>query len=364
VLTDAALHNAMVVYAACGGSTNLLLHIPAVAFSARLRRPTVDDWSAINRQVPRLVDVLPNGPVGHPTIQLYLAGGVPEMMLHLRTLGLLKLDAITVSGRTLGDVLEWWETSTRREAVREQLVKRDGVDPGNVIMSAEVARERGLTSTVCFPTGNLAPEGSVIKSTAIDADVVDDDGVYRKTGPARVFTAERDAIEAIKSGKIQAGDVIVLICRGPMGAGMEETYQLTSALRYLDFGKHVAIITDARFSGVSTGACIGHVGPEALADGPIGKVHDGDLIQIVVDRNTLEGTLDLIGDGDREFSPAEGAALLATRQPQMSLKPDADLPDDTKLWALLQKLGGGTWGGCVYDVDAIESALSKSALSN
>jgi putative YjhG/YagF family dehydratase len=364
ILTDAALHNAMVVHAACGGSTNLLLHIPAVAFSAGIRRPTVDDWSAINRQVPRLVDVLPNGPVGHPTIQLYLAGGVPEMMLHLRTLGLLKLDAITVSGRTLGDVLEWWETSTRREAVREQLVKRDGVDPGNVIMSAEVARERGLTSTVCFPTGNLAPEGSVIKSTAIDADVVDDDGVYRKTGPARVFTAERDAIEAIKSGKIQAGDVIVLICRGPMGAGMEETYQLTSALRYLDFGKHVAIITDARFSGVSTGACIGHVGPEALADGPIGKVHDGDLIQIVVDRNTLEGTLDLIGDGDREFSPAEGAALLATRQPQMSLKPDADLPDDTKLWALLQKLGGGTWGGCVYDVDAIESALSKSALSN
>jgi xylonate dehydratase len=358
VLTDDALHNGMVVHAACGGSTNLLLHIPAVAFAAGLKRPTVDDWSIINRQVPRIVDVLPNGPKGHPTIQLYLAGGVPEIMLHLRSLDLLKLDALTVSGQRLGDVLEWWESSDRRAAVREQLVKRDGVDPDQVIMSADVARQRGLTSTVCFPTGNLAPEGSVIKSTAIDADVVDDDGVYRKTGPARVFTAERDAIEAIKSGQIHAGDIIVLICRGPMGAGMEETYQLTSALRYLDFGKHVAIVTDARFSGVSTGACIGHVGPEALADGPIGRVYDGDLIRIMVNRNTLDGTLDLVGDGEKEFTPEEGAAILESRTPQLDLKPDPDLPDDTKLWALLQKLSGGTWGGCVYDVDAIEKALS------
>jgi dihydroxyacid dehydratase/phosphogluconate dehydratase len=259
----------------------------------------------------------------------------------------------------LGSVLEWWEKSERREAVREQLIKRDGVDPNNVIMSADVARERGLSSTVCFPKGNLAPEGSVIKSTAIDPEVVDEDGVYRKTGPARVFTAERDAIEAIKANKIKAGDVVVLICRGPLGAGMEETYQLTSALRYLDFGKHVAIVTDARFSGVSTGACIGHVGPEALADGPIGKVHDGDLIRIRVDRNTLEGTLDLVGVGDRNLTPEEGAELLATRPAQLDLKPDKDLPDDTKLWALLQKLGGGTWGGCVYDVNALETALSR-----
>lgn len=359
IVTDDAMHNAMIVHAACGGSTNLLLHIPAIAFSAGLRRPTVEDWNKINRQVPRLVDVLPNGPVGHPTIQMYLAGGVPELMLHLRTLGLLKLDAMTVSGRTVGDVLEWWEKSERRKAVREQLVQRDGIDPGNVIMSAEQARKRGLTSTACFPTGNLAPEGSVIKSTAIDDEVVDDDGVYRKTGPARVFTTERDAIKAIKSGKVKAGDIVVLMCRGPLGAGMEETYQLTSALRYLEFGKHVAIVTDARFSGVSTGACIGHVGPEALAGGPIGKVYNGDLIRIVVDRNTLHGTLDLIGDGTREFSAEEGAALLASRTPQVELHADPDLPDDTKLWALLQKLGGGTWGGCVYDVDALEQALSK-----
>jgi xylonate dehydratase len=361
ILTADSIHNAMVMHAACGGSTNLLLHIPATAFAAGLERPTVDDWSRINRQVPRLVDVLPNGPVGHPTVQMFLAGGVPEVMLHLRTLGLLKLDAMTVTGRSLGDVLEWWESSNRRTELRAELTRRDGVNPDDVIMSPEKAKERGLTSTVCFPVGNIAPEGSVIKSTAIDPTVVDEDGVYRNTGSARVFTAERDAIAAIKQGKIKAGDIVVLICRGPMGAGMEETYQLTSALKYLDFGKHVAIITDARFSGVSTGACIGHVGPEALAGGPVGKIRNGDRIRIEINRTTLEGSINFIGEGDREFSPEEGARILAERPADPSLAADPDLPDDTRLWALLQKFGGGTWGGCVYDVDAIEQALNAAS---
>ena len=360
ILTSDSIHNAMVVHAACGGSTNLLLHIPATAFAAGLQRPTVDDWSRINRKVPRLVDVLPNGPVGHPTVQMFLAGGVPEVMLHLRTLGLLKLDALTVTGRSLGDVLEWWESSDRRPTLRKELTKRDGVNPDDVIMLPDKAKERGLTSTVCFPVGNIAPEGSVIKSTAIDPTVVDEDGIYRNTGNARVFTAERDAIAAIKQGQIKAGDIIVLICRGPMGAGMEETYQLTSALKYLEFGKHVAIITDARFSGVSTGACIGHVGPEALAGGPVGKIRNGDRIRIEIDRNTLDGSINFIGEDDREFSPEEGAKILAERSADSSLAADPELSDDTRLWALLQKFGGGTWGGCVYDVDAIERALNHT----
>src|ERR1700746_954277 len=167
-------------------------------------------------------------------------------------------------------------------------------------MSPERARAKGLTSTVTFPRGNLAPEGSVIKSTAIDSSVVDADGVYRKTGPARVFVREKHAIAAIKNpgaDGIKAGDVLVLICRGPIGAGMEEIYQITAALKHLSFGKQIAVLTDARFSGVSTGACIGHVGPEALAGGPIGKVRDGDLIRIFVDRIKLEGTIDLVGQG-------------------------------------------------------------------
>ena len=366
ILTEDSIHNAMVTHAAFGGSTNLLLHIPAIAHAAGLRRPTVEDWTRVNRMVPRLVDVLPNGPVGHPTVRVFLAGGVPEVMLHLRDLGLLRLDALTVQGRTLGEMLEMWERSERRKRLRERLLAEDGVDPNDVIMSPQRARERGLTSTVTFPVGNLAPEGSVIKSTAIDPSVVDPDGVYRKIGPARVFTSERAAIAAVKGlsdRPIRPGDIIVLIGRGPMGSGMEEVYQLTAALRHLPWGKEVALITDARFSGVSTGACIGHVGPEALAGGPIGRVREGDIIQIVIDRVRLEGRIDLIGHEGQHYSPEEGAAVLASRDPHPDLAPDPDLPDDTRLWAALQNASGGTWGGCVYDVEAIIELLEMGRLS-
>jgi putative YjhG/YagF family dehydratase len=361
ILTEASLRNAMTVHAAFGGSTNLLLHIPAVAHAAGLRRPVVEDWQAINRKIPRLVDALPNGPVGHPTVRVFLAGGVPEVMLHLRALGLVDETCLTATGEPLGSVLDWWRGSERRRRLRDLLHEQDRVDPDDVIMSPSGARERGLTSTVTFPRGNLAPQGAVIKSTAIDPSVVDADGVYRKTGPARVFLTERGVIAAIKSHGpvgIKAGDIIVLMCRGPMGAGMEEIYQVTSALKHLSFGKHVAVLTDARFSGVSPGACIGHIGPEALAGGPIGKVRDGDLIQIIIDRNRLEGSLDLVGEGERRFGPEEGTRVLAARSPRPDLAPDPHLPADTRLWAALQSAGGGTWGGCVYDVEAIVTAMA------
>jgi len=360
VLTEAAIRNAMVVHAAFGGSTNLILHIPAIAFAAGLPRPTVDDWHAINVKVPRLVSVLPNGPFYHPTVRAFLAGGVPEVMLHLLDLGLLDETVLTITGEPLGNVLAWWKTSERRARLRQVLFEQDGVDPDLVIMSPSQARERGLTSTVTFPRGNLAPEGSVIKSTAIDPSVVDPDGTYRKTGPARVFTRERAAIAAIKGQSeqpIKPGDILVLVGRGPAGAGMEEIYQITAALRHLAFGKHVAVLTDARFSGVSTGACIGHISPEALAGGPIGKLRDGDLIRIVVDRINLEGSLDLVGADGMEFDADGGARVLAGRSPHPLLSPDPDLPDDTRLWAALQAVGGGTWGGCVFDTDAIVATL-------
>ncbi|WP_422930794.1 YjhG/YagF family D-xylonate dehydratase [Singulisphaera sp. PoT] len=363
ILTPAAIRNAMTVHAAFGGSTNLLLHIPAIAFAAGLPRPTVEDWHAINVKVPRLVSVLPNGPNYHPTVRAFMAGGVPEVMLHLRQLGLLELSALTVTGKPLGDVLDWWESSERRARLRERLAKEDGVEPESVIMSPELARANGLTSTVTFPRGNIAPEGSVIKSTAIDPTVVDADGVYRKIGPARVFSREKEAIAAIKGlgeNPIKPGDVLVLMGRGPMGAGMEEIYQITSALKHLSFGKHVAVITDARFSGVSTGACIGHVGPEALAGGPIAKVRDGDTIRIIVDRIKLEGSVDMIGVGGVEISPEEAARILGEREPLPGLSPDPDLPEDTRLWAALQAVGGGTWGGCVYDPDAIIARLQTT----
>ena len=353
IVTEAALRNAMVTHAAFGGSTNLILHLAAIAHAAGLGRPTAADWAQVNRRVPRLVDALPNGPRNFATIQVFLAGGVPEVMLHLRRAGLLDEGALTVSGETLGRMLDWWENSARRARLRQLLQERDGIDPDDVIMDPDSAARRGLTSTVCFPHGNLAPEGAVIKSTAIDPAVLDADAVYRMRGPARVFTSEPAAIAAIKSGGIQAGDVVVLMGRGPKGAGMEETYQLTSALKYLDFGKHVAVVTDARFSGVSTGACIGHVSPEALAGGPLGKVRDGDIIEIVIDRNRLEGQVNLVGPGGVE----DGSRMLEEREPWPGLAPDPDLPDDTRLWAALQDASGGAWAGAVYDVDRILRVL-------
>jgi putative YjhG/YagF family dehydratase len=350
ILTPAAVHNAMAVHAAFGGSTNLILHLTAVAHQAGVRRPTVADWNRVNRAVPRLVDVLPNGPRSFMTAQVFMAGAVPEVMLHLRKAGLLELDALTVAGEKLDALLDWWEQSERRVKVRASLQEGEGVDPALVIMDPDSARSRGLTPTVCFPKGNLSPQGSVVKSTSIDPSVVGADGVYRKVGPARVFLSERDAIQAIKSGRIKEGDVMVLMCRGPLGSGMEETYQSTSALKHLSFGKNVALITDARFSGVSTGACIGHISPEALAGGPIGKVQDGDVIQIVIDRNRLEGSIDLLGpDGTAD----SGTALLNARPLRPDLQADPGLPADTRLWAALQDISGGAWGGAVYDVDAI-----------
>ena len=360
ILTSKAVHNAMAVHAAFGGSTNLIMHLPAVAHAAGLKRPEAVDWIRVNRLVPRLVDALPNGPVGHPTVQVFQAGAVPEVMLHLRKLGLLELDALTVSGEKLEIVLDWWEQCERRQALRQNLRDRDGVDPDNVIISPDKARARGLTATVTFPHGNLAPGGSVIKSTSIDPCVVDSDGVYRKRGPARVFTTEAAVIAALKghdANSIRSGDVIVLMCRGPMGSGMEEIYQITSALKHLSFGKQIAVITDARFSGVSTGACIGHVTPEALAGGPLGKVLEGDMIEIVIDRHNLEGFVNLVGEGDTYIGVQLGTELLARRSFRPDLSHDPRLPDDTRLWAALQNASGGTWGGCVFDADAIIAAL-------
>ena len=357
ILTNAAIRNAMVVHAAFGGSTNLLLHIPAIAYAAGLKRPTVADWTAVNRQVPRLVDSLPNGP--YATVQVFLAGAVPEVMLHLREAGLLDTSVKTVSGESLDASLDWWKQSNRRQQLRRELTQRDGIDPDDVIMSPDRAHAHGLTSTICFPVGNLAPEGSVIKSTAIDSSLVDENEVYRHLGPAKVFVTEEGAIKAIKSGDVARGDVLVLICGGPAGAGMQEIYQITAALKQLPHCKHVALLTDARFSGVSTGACIGHVSPEALAAGPIGKVLEGDQIEIVIDRKSLAGSVQLVGDADRIFGAEQGTLVLAERKSRPDLAPHPQLPDDTRLWAALVQASGGVWGGCIYDADKIIAKLER-----
>ena len=365
ILTSHAIENAMLVHAAFGGSTNLLLHIPAIAHAAGLTPPSITDWIRVNRSTPRLVDALPNGPRGHPTVQVFMAGGVPEVMLHLRRLGLLHGDVITATGDTLDTTLDWWESSERRARARARLASGASVMPDNVIMSPDAARQAGLTSTVVFPVGNIAPHGSVIKATAMDQSVVGPDNIYRHVGPARVFTDERDAIRAVKGASdrpIGPGDVIVLIGNGPSGTGMQETAQITIALKYLPWGKEVALVTDGRFSGFSTGACVGHVGPEALHGGPIGRLRDDDLIEIIVDREALTGSVDMIGADGTRLTTAECVALLASRPSHPSLAPHEALPDDTRLWAALQRASGGTWAGCVYDVDRIIAALEATPL--
>ena len=372
----------MVIHAAFGGSTNLLLHIPAIAHAAGLRRPTASDWAEVNREVPRIVDALPNGPMGFATVQVFLAGGVPEVMLHLRGAGLLDCSVMTVTGCTLDENLNWWEQSHRRCRLKARLEELDGVNPDDVVLSADRARLRGLTPTICFPVGNLSPEGSVIKSTAIDSSLIDETNTYRHRGPARVFTTEAAAIEAIKLGTVQQGDVLVLICGGPLGAGMQETYQITAALKSLPHCKHVAVLTDARFSGVSTVRVSDPAASRWHAEIRLGSVGatirdlrsqngtfvnrsrtsqriltDGDLIEIVIDRSALHGTVNFVGHTGEVLSHAEGARRLAARPSREDLAPHPALPDDTRLWAALVQASGGVWGGCVYDTDAIISIL-------
>ena len=357
VVTEGAVRNALAAFAAFGGSTNFLLHLPAIAHAAGVRAPTLAEWKSVHARVPRLVDALPNGP--HPTVRVFLAGGVPEVLLHLRNLGLLDLSARAATGETLGDTLRWWEGSARRRRLRERLRETDGVEPGDVIMSPEAARARGLTSTVSFIGGNLAPQGAIVKSTAIDPSLVGADGVYRHVGPAHVFTSEKAAIAAIKGQggeRVKPGEVLVLAGLGPRGAGMQEVYQVTAALRYLDLARTVALVTDARFSGVSTGPCIGHVAPEALSGGPIGRLRDGDAVRVVVDTRRLEGSIDFVRPAlDGTLVPADDE--LAARPPHPGLAPDPDLPDDTRLWAALQEASGGPWAGSVYDVERIVRLL-------
>lgn len=346
IVTERSVRNAMMVHAAVGGSTNLYLHLPAIAHAAGLSRPTAEAWSEVNHAVPRLVDALPNGPRNYATVQVFLAGGVPEVMLRLADMGVLDLDVATVSGTSLGENLDWWEGSERRRALRERLA-REGVDPDDVI------RQVGnpLPGTVTIAHGNLAPDGAIVKSTAIQKDLLTSDGRYDVTGRARVFTSEGEAMTAIKRRDVQPGDIVVLIGVGP-SFGMPETYQITSALKHIDDAGKIPLITDGRFSGVSTGPCVGHITPEAAAGGPLGRIRDGDPIRLQIDTRRLTGSVDALVAPD----------VLGARPMHPGLEEaHRNLTDDTKLWAALQALSGGSWGGCVYDADAIIAAIGEGA---
>ena len=366
ILTPSAIRNAMIIHAACGGSSNLIIHLAAIAYHAGIKRPTVQEWDEVNRLVPRLVDVLPNGPNGYSTAQFFLAGGVPELMCRLKDLDLLELEALTCTGDSIGANLEAWEKSVRRKRFRDLLIKLDQINPDDVIHTKEKAAGKGMTSTLCFPTGNLAPDGSVIKSTAIDSSMLDQNGIYKQTGPAKVFTTEREAVRAVKGlgdCKIQPGDIIILSGRGPLGAGMEEVAQVALALKHLSWGKQVALLTDARFSGVSTGACIGHISPEALAGGPIGKIVDNDLIQLALATKNLGGSINFVGSIEEKLDFQKAENILNERNPNEKLEADPRLHADTKLWAALQNISGGTWGGCVFDTEKIIKTLHAGQIA-
>ena len=236
VLTDAAVRNAMIVHAAFGGSTNLCCTCRRSRTRPDCRRPTVDDWSEVNREMPRLVDALPNGPQNVPTVQVFLAGGVPEVMLHLRRAGLLDTSVVTVTGATLDAHARLVGAIRTAGVAARVLQERDGIDPDEVIMPPDVARQRGMTSTVMFPERQSRARRLGDQEHRDRPSVVGADGVYRKTGPARVFRTEKSAVKAIKDGKDTGrATCVVLICRGPMGSGMEEIYEITSALRVSGF---------------------------------------------------------------------------------------------------------------------------------
>ena len=352
ILTPGAFKNAMLVHAAMGGSTNLLLHLPAIARSAGLEAPSLEQWLEINRLVPRIVDVLPNGPNNFMTVQVFLAGGVQEVMLHLREMGVLDLSCLTVTGKNIDQNLDDWQKSERRIRFKEILYTKDGVDPEDVIMSPDKASEKGIARTLAFLSGNLAPQGAIVKSTSISPNLYSSSGNYYHEGRARVFYDESSAIAAVKSTgdqRVLPGEVIVLLGRGPMGAGMPETAQITSALKYTKALSENVLITDGRFSGFSSGPCIGHVGPESLSGGPIGKLRDGDKIKIEINKDNCVGRIDYVGDVD----------VFQKRPMNPNLKEDPNMPESVKLWAALQNTGGGTWGGCVPNVREIIKKLNS-----
>ncbi|HEU5034255.1 MAG TPA: dihydroxy-acid dehydratase [Mycobacteriales bacterium] len=267
ILTKPAFENAITLVMALGGSTNAVLHLLAIAHEARVDL-SLDDFNRIGDRTPHLADVKPFG--RYVMSDVDKVGGVPVVMRALLDAGLLHGDALTVTGRTLADNLADVHTP----------------DPdGKVIhaLSDPIHRTGGLT----ILRGSLAPDGAVVKTAGFDATVVE--------GTARVFDTEQPAMDAVTQGKLRAGDVVVIRYEGPRGGpGMREMLAVTGAIKGAGLGKDVLLLTDGRFSGGTTGLCVGHVAPEATDGGPIALVRDGDRIRL----DLTTRTLDLLVDED------------------------------------------------------------------
>ncbi len=296
ILTEAAFRNAIVVHSALGGSTNATLHLPAIARELGIEL-SVELFDEIGRTVPHIGNLTPGG--RHVTESFWFAGGVPRVQMALRKY--LDLDALTVTGRTLGENLE--------EIARSGFFGRNegylhnyGLTPEDVILPPERAKETG---TIAVLKGNLAPEGSVVKYSACAEDM------RALRGRARVCDSEEEAYAAVVAGELEPGEILVIRYEGPRGSGMPEMFMTTEAIvcdRKLK--GRVSLVTDGRFSGATSGAAIGHVSPEAAAGGPLAYIRTGDIIAYDIEKRTL----DVVGFDGREVSPAEAERILAERR--------------------------------------------------
>jgi dihydroxy-acid dehydratase len=305
IITKQSLENAIAIVMAFGGSTNAVLHLLAIAHEAKVELH-LEDFHRIGSKVPLLADVKPFG--RYVMSDVDRVGGVPVVMRALLDAGLMNGDCLTVTGKTMA----------------ENLADLDSPDPDGDIVHA-MTNPMGGTGGISILGGSLAPEGAVCKTAGIPVDVFE--------GPAKVYERERAAMDALESGDIQAGDVVIIRYEGPKGGpGMREMLMITGAIKGAGLGKDVMLITDGRFSGGTTGLCIGHVAPEAVDGGPIAFVEHGDKVRI----NISERTLDLL---------VEESVLVERRK---NFKPVAHKYDRGVL-AKYAKLVGSASNGAVCD---------------
>jgi dihydroxy-acid dehydratase len=275
IMTKEAFENAIAVVMAFGGSTNAVLHLLAIAHEAEVKL-TLDDFVRVGAKVPHLANVKPFGK--HVMFDVDRIGGVPVVMKALLDAGLMHGDCLTVTGKTMA----------------ENLAHIAPPDPDGKVLRS-LSNPIHPTGGITILGGSLAPEGAVVKSAGFDSDVFE--------GTARVFDGERAAMDALEDGTIVAGDVVVIRYEGPKGGpGMREMLAITGAIKGAGLGKDVLLMTDGRFSGGTTGLCVGHIAPEAVDAGPIAFLRDGDRIRLDVGK----GTLDVLVDADEFESRKAG----------------------------------------------------------
>lgn len=297
IVTMKSFENAIMVHAAISGSTNSLLHIPAMAHELGLEIDG-DTFDRMHRGAHYLLDIRPAGQ--WPAQFFYYAGGLPAVMEEIKSM--LHLDVLTVTGKTLGENLEELKTSGFYDKCEGYLEKWN-LKRTDVIRTFETPI--GSDGTVAILKGNLAPEGAVVKHSAVPREM------FQAVLRARPFDCEEDAIDAVLTGKIKPGDAVFIRYEGPMGSGMPEMFYTTEAISSdPELGKTIALITDGRFSGASKGPAIGHVSPEAADGGPIALVEENDLIRIDIPARRLE----IVGIAGRELPEAEVAQILEKRR--------------------------------------------------